>query len=76
MPAFCRRSIIAFPCLAALTFLAGCAGFTMFDTVKSLMQQGRGLYFAKKYNEAIAKFETARPSEPLRTVICRGSDLG
>lgn len=38
MTAFRHRSIIAFSCLVVLTFLAGCAGFTMFDTVESLMR--------------------------------------
>jgi len=57
MIAFRRRSSITILCVVVLTFLAGCAGLTMFDTPESLMRQGRELYFAKKYDEAIAKFE-------------------
>ena len=41
--------------LAAL--LAGCAGISMFDSVESLMQEGRELFAAQKYDEAIGKFE-------------------
>lgn len=40
MIAFRHRSIIAFSCLVVLTFLAGCAGFAMFDTVEPLMRLG------------------------------------
>ena len=41
--------------LAAL--LAGCAGISMLDSVESLMKEGQELYSAKKYDEAIGKFE-------------------
>ena len=40
MIAFRHRSINAFSCLVILSSLAGCAGFTMFDTVESLMPPG------------------------------------
>jgi tetratricopeptide (TPR) repeat protein len=54
-----HRSIIAFSCLVVMTLLAGCAGVTMFETAESLTRQGRELYLAKKYDEAIGKFEDA-----------------
>jgi tetratricopeptide (TPR) repeat protein len=44
-------------CLVILIALAGCAGITMFDTVDSLMKEGRDLYAAKQYDQSIAKFE-------------------
>lgn len=37
--------------------LAGCAGMATVDTVEGLMRQGQELYLAKKYDEAILKFE-------------------
>ena len=44
-------------CVFILIAVAGCAGITMFDTVDSLMKEGRDLYAAKQYDQAIAKFE-------------------
>lgn len=51
------RRPITLSCLAVLTLLTGCAGMTMFDTVDSLMSEGRDLYVAKQYDQALAKFE-------------------
>ena len=52
-----HRQLICTSSLVILIALAGCAGITMFDTVDSLMREGRELYDAKQYDQAIAKFE-------------------
>ncbi|HSB68108.1 MAG TPA: tetratricopeptide repeat protein [Candidatus Methylomirabilis sp.] len=52
-----HRQLIFASSLVILLALAGCAGITMFDTVESLMREGRDLYSAKQYDQAIAKFE-------------------
>ncbi len=44
-------------CLVVGSMIAGCAGLALFETPDSLMQQGRELYLAGRYDEAIAKFE-------------------
>jgi len=51
------RRLLATACLLVVASLAGCAGFSLFETPDSLMQQGRELYLARQYDEAIAKFE-------------------
>ena len=48
---------VVFPCLVAVAVLAGCAGFSLGENVDSLMEEGRQLYAAGRYDEAIAKFE-------------------
>ena len=45
-------------CLVLAAWLAGCAGISeMSDTPDSLMREGTELYAAKRYHEAITKFE-------------------
>lgn len=52
-----RRQVRVF-CLVLAALLAGCAGISeMFDTPDSLMREGRELYAAQRYDEAIGKFE-------------------
>jgi tetratricopeptide (TPR) repeat protein len=51
------RRLVATGCLLLMASLAGCAGLSIFETPESLMQEGRELYLAKRYDEAIMKFE-------------------
>jgi tetratricopeptide (TPR) repeat protein len=46
---------VAFAVVVAM--LAGCAGSALFETPDSFMQEGKDLYAAKRYDEAMAKFE-------------------
>lgn len=52
-----RGRLMGVSCLVLVTLLAGCAGSSLFETPDSLMQEGKELYLAKRYDEAIAKFE-------------------
>jgi len=51
-----RRRFAVVSCLLVVSLLAGCAGLG-FETPDSVMAEGRELFLAKRYDEAIAKFE-------------------
>lgn len=51
-----QRRLVVVLCLAVATVVAAC-GLSLFDTIESLMEEGRQLYFAHRYDEAIAQFE-------------------
>ena len=51
-----QRRLVVVLCLAVATVVAAC-GLSLFDTIESLMEEGRQLYAAHRYDEAIAKFE-------------------
>ncbi len=52
-----HRPLMRTTCLVLVLLVAGCAGSSLFETPDSLMQEGKDLYLAKRYDEAIAKFE-------------------
>lgn len=54
--------------LLVVSLLAGCAGIAPRETPDSLMQEGRELYAAKKYDAAIAKFQRALELDHARWV--------
>ncbi|HEY7678660.1 MAG TPA: tetratricopeptide repeat protein, partial [Candidatus Methylomirabilis sp.] len=62
-----RRHLVPVSGLVLAALLAGCAGVSgLFETPDSLMREGQELYVAKKYDEAIAKFERVIQMDPTR----------
>lgn len=57
------RNTIAF-LLVVVGFTAGCATLGLVESIDSLLKQGRELYEAKRYDEALAKFQEVIKREP------------
>lgn len=64
MPTRGRRQLAGVCWFVAATMLAGCATLGLADTPESLMREGTELYQAKRYDEALAKFEQVIQKDP------------